>query len=300
MRPETIPELPESRPLERADKPLLDTIFSEFPPAASEMTFTNLYAWCGTHPVFLSRRGQTALLWRGPAAKGVLLPPAGPPLEVAGIRAALSWAEKMGCPPEFGRLPAADARKLLDADPRLIMIDDRNNADYVYRTTDLAELPGRKYDGKRNFVKNFNRAVSARFRAIGPDILDLCKDVQSAWCDLRECSIHADLEDEDKAVRVVLEEWEYLKVFGGALMVDDRVAAFSVAEKLSDGVAVVHFEKAGPWPGAYQAINQELSRQCLDGFEFINREQDLGIEGLRKAKQSYHPDHLVEKYTVRY
>jgi hypothetical protein len=78
-----------------------------------------------------------------------------------------------------------------------------------------------------------------------------------------------------------------------------RIEAFSIAERLNPTTAVVHFEKANPeWRGMYQLINQWFCRNELLGFEFVNREQDLGIEGLRKAKESYHPHHLVKKFAV--
>jgi len=263
------------------------------------MTFTNLFAWSNTHPVFLSKVKNTLLFWRGPAEKGVLLMPIGD-LDKSGIETAFKWARNMGGPSEFGRLSFEAAIMLVTADPGLAMIEDRDNADYVYKAFDLSGLEGRKYDGKRNLIKKFASEVSAVYKLITLEMIPACLAMQDCWCEVRECSIHADLDAEDQAVKRIFEHWESLNVIGGALLAEEKIIAFSVAEQLAPSVAVVHLEKAdSKYPGVYQAINQQFATHALADFEFVNREQDLGVEGLRKAKLSYHPDHLVLKYTVK-
>jgi hypothetical protein len=107
------------------------------------------------------------------------------------------------------------------------------------------------------------------------------------------------LEAENAAIKAVFDKFEYLGVFGGAVYIDDKVEAFTLAEPLNDETAVVHFEKANSGiEGLYQVINQWFCQRALRGFRFVNREQDLGVSGLRKAKQSYHPHHMVEKNIV--
>jgi hypothetical protein len=100
-----------------------------------------------------------------------------------------------------------------------------------------------------------------------------------------------------------LELWGQLPLIGGAFIVHTparRIAAFAVAERLTPDTAVIHFEKGSTlYPGVYQAINQAICREALAQFEFVNREQDLGVEGLRKAKQSYYPAFLIEKFEVK-
>jgi hypothetical protein len=88
-----------------------------------------------------------------------------------------------------------------------------------------------------------------------------------------------------------------LNVFGGAIYVDGCLEAFALGEKLNENTAVVHFEKANPEiRGLYQLINQWFCKNVLQGFTYVNREQDLGSEGLRRAKISYRPHHMVEKF----
>ena len=206
----------------------------------------------------------------------------------------------MGGPARFGRVDKQAADRLIAAHPDLVALEDRDNADYVYRVEDLARLSGRRFDGKRNQIKKFRKSVDAHYRPIDPGLVQACGDAQAFWCDVRQCSIHADLEAENKAVMVILECWSELDLIGGALLADDRVVAFAVGERLAPNTAVVHLEKGDVnFPGVYQAINQAFCENALADCTWVNREQDLGVPGLRKAKESYHPDHLVMKYTVR-
>lgn len=128
-----------------------------------------------------------------------------------------------------------------------------------------------------------------------PEIAKECLDLDSTWFDVRNpepCS-------ENEAMAIVLNNFEPLGVVGGVLKVDGIIQAITVGEKLNRNIAVIHIEKANiEYDGAYAAINHEFAAREWAKVEFINREEDMGIEGLRKAKLSYYPVKLVEKYTV--
>jgi hypothetical protein len=116
---------------------------------------------------------------------------------------------------------------------------------------------------------------------------------------MRECVENPNLLSEDYAVRRALTNFNELDYMGGAIMVNGRMEAFSLGELLNPDTAVIHIEKANPdIPGLYTAINQLFAENGWPDTEFINREQDLGIDGLRKAKESYYPHHMVNKYTI--
>jgi uncharacterized protein len=296
---DAVPGYPDDKPLELSDKPTLDAVFAADPPAASEMTFTNLFAWSGTHPVHITRIQNTVAFLRANKGAHELLPPAGAITNQV-VETALGWAREHGAPGHFAKVPEARKDAILAALPILTADSIRDDADYVYLASDLSELAGRKYDGKRNLVKKFHKTVNAEFSPITPDLLASCIELQEFWCSERECAIHADLDAENLAIAMILEHWEKLGLIGGAMVAEGKVLAFSVAEKLSPGTAVIHFEKGDSnFPGSYQAINQNFVQASLTGFDWINREQDLGVPGLRKAKESYHPDHLTEKFTIR-
>jgi len=177
---------------------------------------------------------------------------------------------------------------------------DRDDWDYVYLTSDLANLPGDKYHPKRNFIARCLSKHECKYVDIGPSEISDCLQLQTEWCGLRNCGVVPGLEAENVAIRTAFENFDYLGVTGGAVYVDGRLEAFTLAERLNSDTLVIHFEKANPEiEGLYQLINQRFCQEALKDFKFVNREQDLDIPGLRKAKQSYYPHHMVEKYIAR-
>jgi hypothetical protein len=193
------------------------------------------------------------------------------------------------------RVPEAMAETLRQAG--LSVTYDRDNSDYVYRREDLAELRGRKYSKKRNHVKKVLARHLCRYEEIGDALIKPCLAFQHRWCEMRQCGRDPGLCEEYKAIVETLERFRELGVFGGAIFVEDDIRAFTVGEALSRETAVVHFEKADPtMDGLSQLINHWFCQKSLSAFEYVNREQDLGIPGLRQAKESYYPHHLVNKY----
>jgi hypothetical protein len=124
--------------------------------------------------------------------------------------------------------------------------------------------------------------------------------MQEAWCRLRECVEKPDLLAEDYAVRDALTHFEELGYQGGVILINSAVEAFSLGETLNRDTAVIHIEKANPdILGLYAAINQLFCLNAWSEVTYINREQDMGVEGLRKAKESYYPHHMVNKYILK-
>jgi hypothetical protein len=116
---------------------------------------------------------------------------------------------------------------------------------------------------------------------------------------MRECVENPALLSEDYAIHEALELFGELDYKGGAIVIDSKVEAFSIGEPLNEETAVIHFEKANPdIPGLYAAINNLFCRHAWSEMTYINREQDLGIPGLRKAKRSYNPHHMSNKYVI--
>jgi hypothetical protein len=178
---------------------------------------------------------------------------------------------------------------------------DRDDWDYVYLTTDLADLPGDRYHPKRNFVTRCLSKYECQYASIGPSEVEKCLGLQTRWCNLRRCNEVPGLEAENTAIKTTFDHYEHLGVFGGVIYVDGKIEGFTIAEPLTTDVAVIHFEKANPGiEGLYQVINQWFCQKALTKFKFVNREQDLGIPGLRKAKESYYPHHMVEKHIAEY
>lgn len=276
--------------------PLVKKYLAAFPPQISEHTFTNLFVWRESKPIWLCEIKDTLVfLVKTDICQAdelmILGPPAGP-LPLAEVFTALG-DRIIGAV----RVTAGTTASL---DPASFTITaDRDNSDYVYLVRDLTELRGRNYAKKRSHVKQCLESYNCLFERISAQNLHECRDLLHRWCLSRQCDLDPGLCGEATALQTTLDLFGTFNLLGGAIRVDGQIQALSIGERLNQTTAVCHFEKAMPGlNGLNQLINQWFAAECLAGFEFVNREQDLGIPGLRQAKESYHPDHLIEKFTV--
>lgn len=177
---------------------------------------------------------------------------------------------------------------------------DRSFFDYIYLSKNLIELAGKKFHGKRNHISKFNRLYTNwKYERINGDNLNDCREMAKKWFE-KEIPAKDGIEPEIKALELAFDNFEALGYVGGLIRIDGEVAAFTMGERLNSNTFCSHFEKALPeYIGAYTVINNEFAKNELSAYKYINREEDMGIEGLRKAKLSYNPDILLEKYVVR-
>jgi hypothetical protein len=170
--------------------------------------------------------------------------------------------------------------------------EDRDNFDYLYSRTDLAGLHGRKFSKKRNMVHAFIN----NYEYCGKPLLE--EHLPEALNILEQWRTGHEKEGDYPAAREALEKSWDLQLCGGIYYVDERPVAYSLGEELANGKSfVIHFEKAVQgYKGLYQFINQSFASILPESYATVNREQDLGEEGLRHAKQSYQPSGFVKKY----
>lgn len=177
---------------------------------------------------------------------------------------------------------------------------DRDSYDYFYRTEDLIHLPGRKYHQKRNHVAQFRRK-EWRYELITPQNASVCAALNQKWYESRGMAESESAVAENKLLQQALYRLEELEMVGGMLFREGEAVAFAVGEPMPNSIMVEHFEKALPGvPGAYAAICQQFAEHHAVGYEYVNREEDMGIEGLRRSKLSLHPAFLLEKFIARY
>jgi len=176
----------------------------------------------------------------------------------------------------------------------------RSQWEYVYNVKDLIELKGRAYSQKRAHVKIFEgKYKNAYFPLLEEDFDELIK-FQKEWLIRQKGRIASSiLDEENKAIMCVLENWDDFPLFGACIKIEGRIVAYTIAEELSYETIDIRFEKAFPeYEGIYQFLNKTfLSRQAKN-YIWVNREEDMGDEGLRKAKSSYHPARFEKKYLV--
>ena len=197
----------------------------------------------------------------------------------------------------FG-LNADDVAQLEALYPGMFEITlNRDAFDYVYKREDLAELSGRKYQPKRNHISYFMKNNNWSYESINSHNIGECYEMSKQWLAMSESEHREDLMDELEIIEVFCDNFDKLDCIGGLLRVDGKVVAYTIGERLDDETFCVHIEKAfSSVRGAYPAINQQFVINELSEYKYIDREDDVGIENLRKAKLSYQPAMLCEKY----
>ncbi|MCD8292141.1 MAG: DUF2156 domain-containing protein [Prevotellaceae bacterium] len=177
---------------------------------------------------------------------------------------------------------------------------DRDLADYVYLRADLASLAGKKLQPKRNHVNKFKRMYRYEYTPITKERIPECLELEAEWCKANNCDQHEGTGNERRALEYALHHFDELGLTGGILHVEGRIVAFTFGSPVNHDTFDVHVEKADTAiEGAYAMINREFCSHIPQQYIYMNREEDLGIPGLRKAKLSYQPAMLIEKYVAR-
>mgnify|MGYP002657914862 FL=1 len=175
---------------------------------------------------------------------------------------------------------------------------DRDYADYIYLRSDLATLKGKKFQSKRNHINKFrNTYPDYEYSPITKDRIQECLELEAKWCKANDCDQQEGTGNERRALIYALNHFDELGLTGGILHVNGQIVAFTFGMPINKETFGVHVEKADTSiDGAYAMINYEFANHIPEQYIYINREEDLGIEGLRKAKLSYHPETILEKY----
>jgi len=182
---------------------------------------------------------------------------------------------------------------------RFKIIHKRDGDNYYYLVENLISLAGKKLHSKRNFVNRFKNQYNYAYEPITEATVKECIDVAKEWCERKNCGKNGSMEKEISACELALLNMKELSLKGGAIRIDGKIAAFTLGEHFNDETVIIHFEKADTqFEGIYQAINNEFSKNEWSHLKYVNREEDMGIEGLRKAKLSYCPEFLLECYDI--
>ena len=177
---------------------------------------------------------------------------------------------------------------------------DRDFADYLYLREELSSLSGKKYQAKRNHVNKFKRSYNYDYLPITTARIKECLELEAEWCKVNNCQQMEGTGNERRALAYALHHFDELGLTGGMLHVDGKIVAFTFGMPINQNTFGIHVEKADTRiDGAYAMINYEFANHIPEQYIYLNREEDLGIEGLRKAKLSYQPIRILEKFTVR-
>jgi len=295
----TLPDFPEFTDVDLSFMDMLSDVLSQSPLEASEYTFTNLFAFRKAYDFRISKLGEKILILRSRPPLSMFCP-AGP-LNVRDVVGDIfSYLRQHTDEPCIERVPESVVNSSLRNNPLYSIVEERDHFDYIYNLKELIELQGSKYHEKKNRANKFRSSYAYEYLQITPDLIDECLAFEDYWCEVKDCGKYPGLEKERCAILELLRNFSVLNISGGAIRINGKIAALTLGEKISRNTFVIHVEKAHPeFPGLYQVINQEfLINEAID-CKYVNREQDLGITGLRKAKMSYHPVKFIKKYTVR-
>lgn len=192
-----------------------------------------------------------------------------------------------------------DAKEQLEAafPEGFFYIPERDYYDYIYLREDLTFLRGKKYQAKRNHINNFKKLYTYEYLPITPEIVPECLKLECKWYKANNTeNEEEELNDERRSLTYALHHFGDLDLIGGAIRVNGEIVAFSFGAPINHNTFGVHVEKADvSYEGAYTVINQEFAAHLPEQYIYVNREEDLGIPGLRQAKLSYQPAILLEK-----
>ncbi|HEY3348089.1 MAG TPA: phosphatidylglycerol lysyltransferase domain-containing protein [Nitrospirota bacterium] len=297
-----IPKYPEFRPIQLEDRQRFEGIFKAMQPEISEYNFTNLFMFRHVHEYRISElNGNIAILAKSYSGRHYFLPPLGENMVPETIDAMIEHLKCQGCDQKVAIASREFIDKYIKDSTKYAFEYDEDNADYVYSASDLATLPGRKFHDKKNFLNRFLKSYpNHEYRRLTAELIPQAKELVVRWCQ-EKCSLEVpSTVGETEATLYALDNMDNLSSIGGTVLVNGKVEALAIGEPLNDHTAVVHVEKANSeFSGLYQFMASEFIAQEFKGYEFVNREQDLGEPNLRKSKLSYNPVKMVEKYTIR-
>ena len=177
---------------------------------------------------------------------------------------------------------------------------DRDSSDYIYNSADLISLSGKKYHGKRNHLARF-RELGAQFSLMTEKDFDDCITFSAVTYNNKAAIDDHSMLAEQFAINTYFNHFDELGLTGGVIRLEGKVVAFTIGEGLSSDTFCVHIEKADTlYNGIYAGINNLFAEAAAADYKYINREEDMGLEGLRRSKLSYHPAFLLKKYEVTF
>lgn len=274
----------------------------------SELSFANLYMWRrGWKIEICEQDGVLYFTYRDPDSKcvGHMSPvvPVGRPVRPA-VDAALADLKSRKCALDIMGVNESFITRLRQEDTAGLDIEeDRDLEEYVYLREDLVGLQGKKYHAKRNHINRFLAECGNAYgwEPLTPDCLEQCLAISRQWFQGKEDIGNEEVDESELlAVREAVAHMEALGLTGALLTIGGKPCGFTVGEHFRPDMALIHLEKADPSiPGSYAFLNQQFAERSFGDVTYLNREEDMGIPGLRRAKESYYPVKLVKKYRIK-
>lgn len=292
-------------PITLEAKKIIDSYTKPWELECSDLSFANLFIWGAdgkmeyaekNHVLYikLDFEGVPVFLWAPIPMYGV---------EVdyrKAIYDGIEYMKDIGTEPTFRSVWTPFRDKMLVACPELFSVPTDIAWDYVYSRESLATLKGKKLHGKRNHINKFlSKYPDYEYRKLDRSMIEDCLFLYDQWVGEKDEATSQAMEDEKRSVQLALQHMDALELSGGTIYIDGKLCAFTVGERLHPHMQLIHIEKANTeYEGIFPMINQQYILHECEGIELVNREEDMGIEGMRKAKRSYYPLKMIEKYML--
>ena len=269
----------------------------------SEASFANMYAWRNVMNtkicfednncffIYIKRNGEDACCF----PKG--------DNSVYAIEKLISYFKSINKPMIMESVTEEEVNIITSNFKNITVKEDIDLFDYVYCGEKLRTLSGKKLHSKRNHINKFKTLYpDYKYVSLDKNNIDLCLEYSKKWLlNKYHDTNSSDYLNEYSSINEFLNNFDKFQLSGGIILIDNEIQAFTIGEKLNTNTCVIHVEKANTeFEGIYPAINNFYLNDKWRDIEFVNREEDMGIEGIRKAKKSYYPDKMIKKYTIRF
>ena len=287
----------EFRKIEIEDAELFNSFIKLNTERSCENTFVNLFMWRDCYNNMIAVENDTLFIKSGSGDRQSFALPIGGDIK-SGVE---KIKEYSGEKPVFWLQDCDRFEEFKEIYKNEYTLEEiRKNFDYIYLTENLATLKGKKYHSKRNHINSFSKKYEWRYETVTSQNIDAVKLCAEKWYAEKQDKMDRHMICEKKGLYVILDNFEKLNIKAGAIFVGDEVVAFTMGSHINDEIYNIHTEKAlEEYAEAYSVINREFAKNELSDYKYINREDDMGLEGLRKAKLSYYPDIILKKYIAR-
>ncbi|MCI5679541.1 MAG: phosphatidylglycerol lysyltransferase domain-containing protein [Bacteroidales bacterium] len=293
------------KPITLDIKKTIDSYTKPWKLECSDLSFANLFIWGADGKMEYAEKDKVLYIkldFEGvPVFLWAPIPMYGAEVDYRkAIYDGIEYMRSIGIEPTFRSVWTPFRDKMLEACPELFSVPTDIAWDYVYSRESLATLKGKKLHGKRNHINKFlSKYPDFEYRKLDKSMIEDCIALYDQWIEEKDEKESKSMEDEKRSVQLALHNMEELGLTGGTIYIDGKLCAFTIGERLHPHIQLIHIEKANTeYEGIFPMINQQYILHECEGVELVNREEDMGIEGMRKAKRSYNPLKMVEKYML--
>jgi uncharacterized protein len=289
-------------PITLDKKDLIESYTKPWGAECSDFSFTNMYIWGADGKMEYAEKDNVLYIKldfkRVPVHFWAPIPKYGAQVNYRkAVYDAINYMKNVGAEPTIRSVSSPFYEMMQRACPELFVLPTDIAWDYVYEREKLETLKGKKLHGKRNHINKFlSLYPDFEYKKLDSSMIQDCMALYDHWIEDKD-DVSPEFMEERKSVLLALNSMQELSLVGGAIYVDQKLIAFTLGERLQPHMQLVHIEKAdASYEGSYPMINQQyVKNECMD-VELVNREEDMGIEGMRKAKRAYYPVKMIEKY----